>query len=157
MTLRFHNTLTQRVMGYEGGEVTVKLDPGGMADGQVAGLVFFWKEYAILGAVQRDGVRRVQLNVNGARTDGPALPPAGSALWLRAELSDQAACTFAYSLDGQTFTSIGGSFALGWHDYRGSRVGLCCYNDDAEAGSVDVDWFHYTCRDFGPAQTPPPN
>ena len=147
------NTLTQRVMGYEGGEVTVKLDPSGMADGQVAGLTFFWKDFAILGVAQRGGVRRVQLNVNGTVTDGPELPSSTGALWLRAEIDDQAVCTFAYSLDGKTFTPTGGSFALGWHNYRGARVGVCCYNDDAEAGSVDVDWFHYTYRGVGPAPT----
>jgi beta-xylosidase len=146
------NTLTQRVIGYEGGEVTAKIDPSGMADGQVAGLVLFWKEYAILGAVQRGGVRRVELNVNGVLADGPVLPPDGSALWLRAEISDQAACTFVYSLDGRSFTPIGGSFPLGWNNYRGSRVGLCCYNDDAEAGVLDVDWFHYTYRGLGPEE-----
>jgi hypothetical protein len=37
------NTLTQRVMGYEGGEVILKLDASKMADGQTAGLCVFWK------------------------------------------------------------------------------------------------------------------
>jgi beta-xylosidase len=143
------NTLTQRVMGYEGGEVTVKLDPSGMADGQVAGLTFFWKDYAILGAAQRGGVRRVQLNIAGNVTEGPELPPGASALWLQAQINDQAVCTFAYSLDGKTFTPIGGTFALGWANYRGARVGLCCFNDEADAGFVDVDWFHYTYRGVG--------
>ena len=144
------NTLTQRVMGYEGGEVTMKMDPGGMADGQMAGLTFFWKDFAILGVAQRGGVRRVQLDVNGSVTAGPELPSAAGALWLRAEIDDHAVCAFAYSLDGKTFTPIGGNFALGWHNYRGARVGVCCYNDDAEAGAVDVDWFHYTYGGVGP-------
>jgi beta-xylosidase len=150
------NTLTQRMIGYEGGEVTVKCDPSGMAEGQVAGLVLFWRDYAILGAVQRGGVRRVELDNNGVVTAGPELPPASFALWLRAKISDQAVCTFAYSLDGQVFTPIGGSFALGWDNYRGSRVGVCTYNDEATAGALDVDWFHYTYRGLGPAQNPPP-
>ncbi len=152
--LKAGNMLTQRLIGYEGGEVTVKCDPSGMADGQVGGLVFFWREYAILGVVQRGPARRVQLNVRCVLTDGPELPLATSAVWFRAEVSDQAVCTFAYSLDGRVFTPLGGSFALGWNDYRGSRVGLCCYNDDAEAGVLDVDWFHYTYRGLGPEENP---
>ena len=152
---RVGNLLTQRVIGYAGGEVTVKCDPGGMADGQVAGLVFFWKQFAILGVAESGGVRRVQLNVNGVLTGGPELPAATAALWLRADISDQAVCTFAYSLDGRVFTSVGGSFAPGWKDYRGNRVGLCSYHDDAEAGVLDVDWFRYTSRGLGPEQNSP--
>jgi hypothetical protein len=59
-------------------------------------------------------------------------------------IDDQASSTFAYSLDGKTFTPIGGSFKFGWANYRGTRVGIYSYNDEAERGFVDVDFFHYT-------------
>jgi beta-xylosidase len=135
------NTLTQRVMGYEGGEVVLKMDVSGMADGQTAGLCVFWKPVALLGVVQQNGVRKIQLSNDGANTSGAEVKAAD--VWLKAVIDDQAVCTFAYSLDGKKFTAIGGRFKLGWANYRGSRLGIYCWNDDGENGSVDVDLFRY--------------
>ncbi|MBC8096228.1 MAG: beta-xylosidase, partial [Akkermansiaceae bacterium] len=135
------NTLTQRVMGYEGGEVVLKMDVTSMADGQTAGLCAFWKPAALLGVSQREGVRRIQFsdgatNIIEAEFKSPEI-------WLKGRIDSSAVCTFAWSVDGRKFEPIGGTFPLGWHNYRGSRLGIFCWNDDAEAGSVDVDWFHY--------------
>ena len=87
--------------------------------------------------------------MNGNLTDGPELAPGVPAVWFKGDIDDQAVCTFAYSLDGNTFVPIGGTFAFGWHNYRGTRIGICCYNDNAEAGWIDVDWFHYNYLGVG--------
>jgi hypothetical protein len=46
-------------------------------------------------------------------------------------------------LDGQTFTDFGTPYQLGWGYYRGDRVGIYSYNSQADAGYLDVDYFHY--------------
>jgi hypothetical protein len=129
-------------MGTGGGAVDVKVDASGMADGQIAGLVFFWKNYAQIGIAQKDGRRIIVFRENGISTAGPELPAANLA-WVRAKIDGQGGCTFAYSLDGKGFMSIGTRFAFGWHNYRGTRLGLFTYNDLGEHGRVDFKNFRY--------------
>jgi beta-xylosidase len=136
------NTLTQRLMGTGGGIVEVKLDASGMADGQIGGLVFYWKNYAQIGVTQKDGRRNIFFSENGLITEGPELPATNLA-WVRAKIDDQGGGTFAYSLDGKTFKSIATRFAFGWHNYRGTRMGLFTYNDLGGHGHIDFDYFHY--------------
>jgi beta-xylosidase len=138
------NTLTQRIMGTGGGEVMTKLDVTGMADGQTAGLCFFWKEFCTLGVVQQNGIRRIELNNDGTNTVGSQLTSATTNVWLKATIDDLGSSSFFWSQDGKKFTSIGGRFKFGWGNYRGTRVGIYSYNNEAENGFVDVDFFHYT-------------
>jgi beta-xylosidase len=140
------NTLTQRVMGTGEGAVEVKMDASRMADGQIAGLVFFWKNYAQIGVAQKNGQRNIVFNENEIRTEGPKLLPTDLA-WVRAKIDDQGGCSFTYSLDGKTFTPIGTRFFFGWFNYRGTRLGLFTYNDLGEHGWVDFDSFHYDYRE----------
>lgn len=141
--LKAGNTLTQRVMGYGGGEVVTKLDVTGMADGQTAGLCFFWSKSCQLGVRQISGTRRVELDDNGLLTAGPELKPDTQAVWFKASIDDHGGSVFAFSLDGKNFTPLGGRFQFGWGNYRGTRVGIYSYNAEAERGHVDVDFFHY--------------
>ena len=138
------NTLTQRIMGTGGGEVMTKLDVTGMADGQTAGLCFFWKEFCTLGVVQQNGIRRIELNNDSANTVGSQLNPATKYVWFKATIDDLGSSSFFWSRDGKKLTSIGGSFKFGWGNYRGTRLGIYSYNNEAENGFVDVDFFHYT-------------
>ncbi len=141
------NTLTQRSMGTGGGEVVIKLDGTGMADGQTAGMCIFWKAFCTLGIAQQNGVRNIELNDNGTRTVGSPLKLNQTEVWLKAIITDQGASTFAWSLDGEHFTAIGDSFKFGWGNYRGTRLGIFTYNNAAESGFVDVDFFHYRYAD----------
>lgn len=138
------NTLTQRIMSCGGGEVVVKMDATGMADGQTAGLCFFWKEFCTLGVVQQNGVRRIELDNAGTNTIGGQMNSGTTNVWCKAVIDDKGSSTFFWSLDGTSFTSIGGSFKFGWGNYRGTRLGVYSYNNEAESGFVDVDFFHYT-------------
>lgn len=133
------NTLTQRVFRTARGEATAKLDLGGMADGQFAGLCHYAKTTCAIGVTQRGGARGITFSLNGKTTDGPAI--AGDAVWLRSTWDFDGNCDFSYSLDGQTFTPFGQRYQLSWGHYRGDRIGLFSYNDAAEAGHVDVDSF----------------
>ena len=93
-----------------------------MADGQTAGMCIFWKEFCTLGVMQQNGVRSIELNNNGTSK-------------------------FAWSLDGENFTPIVDNFKFGWGNYRGTRLGIYSYNNDAESGFIDVDFFHYIYAD----------
>lgn len=33
---------------------------------------------------------------------------------------------------------------MAWGQYRGDRIGIYCFNDNEEAGYVDVDYLEYT-------------
>jgi beta-xylosidase len=146
------NTLTQRIMGTGGGEVMTKLDVTGMADGQTAGLCVFWKKFCTLGVRQENGVRKIELNNDGLKTAFSQLNSSTTNVWFKATIDNQGSSTFAWSLNGKNFTAMDGSFKFGWGNYRGTRIGVYSYNDEAVSGFVDVDWFHYAYA--GSPQTP---
>ena len=135
------NTLTQRLMGTGGGDATIKLDLSGMADGQSAGLCHLSRRYGWIGVAQSGGVRRLVYSAAGAETAGPVLDTAE--LWLRSIITAAGDGTWAYSCDGVRYNTFGPRHRLEWSDYRGDRLGLFTYNNDAEAGHVDCDGFRY--------------
>ena len=59
-------------------------------------------------------------------------------------MNKQSVNTYYYSYDGTSFTQFGGTFALAWGGYRGDYIGMYNYNNAADSGYVDVDWFHYS-------------
>ncbi|MEW2118808.1 family 43 glycosylhydrolase [Streptomyces sp. NPDC005474] len=136
------NTLTQRVLRVAGGAtVTVRLELSGLADGQHAGLSHYASAYAGLG-VRRSGTTTTLVNnVNGSLTDGPVITQ--NAVWLRTSWNVNGVSQFSYSLDGNAFTSFGGTYQLTWAGYRGDRIGLYTYNPNG-TGYVDVDSVQYT-------------
>ena len=138
------NTLTQRIMGCGGGEVITKLDVTGMADGQMAGLCIFWKESCTFGVVQQNSVRRIELTNDGTNTIGRPLNLVTTNVWFKAKIDDFGSSTFSWSQDGNNFQHTGDSFKFGWGNYRGTRIGIYSYNNEAECGFVDFDFFHYT-------------
>jgi beta-xylosidase/alpha-L-fucosidase len=140
--LKVGNVLTQRPLRTSTNVVTVKLDVDGMADGQSAGLFHFTTAgYAGVGVTQTNSVRqliyRSGLNVErGAEVKG-------SSVWLRSVWGLDGVCRFSRSLDGKNFELVGEPYQMKWASYRGDRIGLFNYNSAADAGYVDVDWFHY--------------
>ena len=139
--LKAGNTLTQRVFRTATNEVVVKLDLSGLADGQQAGLCHFSKTWSTLG-VKQEGAVRTLINVDrGVTTPGPALT--GALLWLRSIWGPDGRSQYSYSLDGRTFTDFGAPYQLGWGNYRGDRIGVYSFNNQGEAGYLDVDYFHY--------------
>ncbi len=139
--LKAGNTLTQRVFQTGTNEVIVKLDVSGMVDGQKAGLCHFSKSYSFLGVKQAGAVRMLEYNNNGKSTDGPVL--AGKEVWLKSVWGLAGKSQYAYSEDGKSFTNFGEPYALTWGYYRGDRIGIFCYNNKADDGYVDVDYFRY--------------
>lgn len=135
------NTLTQRVLRTSTNIVTLALDLSGMADGQVAGLCHYSAGYGTIGARCQGGVITLESAHNQTLTRGPVL--ASRNLWLQSTWGLDGKSRFAYSTNGTTFTPFGEGYQLGWGDYRGDRIGIFTYNNDAEAGHVDCDYFTY--------------
>ena len=124
-----------------GGNVKIKADVAGMANGQRAGLCIFHGVAAQLGIVQRHGQRIIELQNAKKSTLGPRLYQ--NLVWLEVRIGNHVTCRFAWSLNGKQFHGIGGQFKLGWANYRGTRLGIYCYNNRAAGGYFDVDYCHY--------------
>lgn len=135
------NTLTQRCFRTSGNEVTVKMDLSNMADGQKSGLCHFSKEHAAIGIAQEGNVKRLEYRKNGRKISGTELP--GPHIWLRSVWGLDGLSQFSYSLDGDHYMSFGEPYQLTWGYYRGDRLGVYSFNDNAESGFVDIDYFHY--------------
>ena len=139
---RVGNVLTQRAFKSTASTVTVRLEIGGLADGQHAGLSHFAATYASLGVSRAGGVTTLTLNVNGTLSYGPQL--AVAAIWLRSTWGLDGVSRFSYSTDGRAFTTFGSTYQLTWGGYRGDRVGIFTYHTSGSGGHVDVDTFQYT-------------
>jgi len=151
--LRFHpqpaeaprlarNTLTQKLWGPEG-TVTVRLDPGRLAEGDQAGLAFLCgKDFHVVGAGRRGG-RLCLLR------DGTELAAwGGDVLYLKAEYIGAEARLF-WSSDGRNYQAAGGSVTLRWGQWKGARIGLHSFG--LGDGSADFDDFHYELPSPPPA------
>lgn len=143
------NTLSQRSMRTRHNEATVKLELGGMAEGQRAGIVHFGHTYCTLGVTRTAGAKTLTFDQNGRITPGPELHH--NSLWLRSTWDFDGHSNFSYSLDGRKFAPFGDEYQLTWGAYRGDRIGVFTFNDKADSGYVDVDWFHYTVASASPA------
>jgi hypothetical protein len=135
------NVLTQRSARTAKAEVTVKMDLGGLVDGEEAGLAHFARENCRLAVAQIGGVRKVLRIDQGNETVGPVVTAAR--IWLRSAWGEEGMARFSYSLDGSAFTEIGSSCRLSWGSYRGDRIGLYTVNDTIERGYVDFSDFRY--------------
>ncbi len=136
------NTLTQRALRTAGNVVTLSFDLAGMADGQVAGLTHFSRDYTAIGVRQEAGVRTLEFRRGARITPGPVI--ADGRLWLRSEWGLDGLSRYSFSVDGTDFTPFGEPCQLGWAHYRGDRLGIFSCNDKTTAGHVDVDSFDYT-------------
>ena len=142
-----YNTLVQLAMGKLASAVT-RLDTTGMVDGQRAGITLFGQTYGWIGVVQTAGQRALRANLNGTYTNGPALSAA--TVFLKASIDASSRIAFAYSLDGQVYTPLGGTVAVGRTWFEGIKFGLFTYNlsTAADGGVADFDFFRY--RHDGP-------
>jgi beta-xylosidase len=135
---------------------TVKMDLSGMSDGQQAGLAHFngGVNLAMLGVVQNAGVKTIQYEQDKKATSGDNLPSPTQDLWLRSTIAFDDIAHFAYSTDGKTFIPFGDPYKIRSGHYRGDMVGLYSFNNAADAGYVDIDYFHYDLKNKPDAPSP---
>lgn len=138
------NTLTQILEGPRPA-YTTRLDVGGMADGQRAGLTLFGVRPSWIGVVREGGRNRIVLASEGVETAGPDLT--GRTVELRADVSEGQSVRYFYSLDGGTFIPFGDPIWLARFSWwKGSRPALFSFTRGA-SGTADFDWFHVERRD----------
>ncbi|UJP38884.1 glycoside hydrolase family 43 protein [Cellulomonas palmilytica] len=143
------NTLTQRTYGPTS-VAAISLDVSGMKDGDVAGLAAFQQKYGYVAVEMADGARRLVMrraDPNGrvAFTSAP-VPLAAETVLLRVDVDFRDAAdraSFAYSLDGDGWTTIGDDLAMEYSldHFTGYRFAIFCYATAETGGHVDVDWF----------------
>ena len=133
------NTLTQKMMGYEGTATTL-LDCSDITDETVAGLVCMGREFRSIcvtgkGIIVCDGDKREMISNKKSRR-----------IYLRIALSatplreEQGLQQFFYSTDGKTFIAAGEPFQMHQGFWKGVRIGLCCYGNK---GKARYDFFNY--------------
>lgn len=143
--LKAGNTLTQRIFRSASGVATLKLDIAGLAPGQRAGLCHLSQNYSMLAIEQRGDKRLISVQTRRGPQQEAALPE-GNIVWLRTTWHYDGSSQYSWSADGAHFTDIGDKNALTWSHYRGDRLGIFSFNDEADAGHVDVDSFECELR-----------
>jgi beta-xylosidase len=121
-------------------------------EGDEAGLIVFGYSYGWIGLRQTArGLRLVQVlnrdaNKPGAERELAALDAKSPRVFLRATVSAEAKCHFAYSLDGQDFTPLGGELSATVARWVGAKVGLFALTtpDTASPGHADFNFFRLT-------------
>jgi len=141
--LTARNTLTQMTAD-PALTATTLLDTHGMVDRESAGLCMLGNEASWIGIQQADGRKLITLHTAAAESMGQELTQ--DLIQLRVTIAPDETASYAYSLDGVTFTPLGSpvKIAFGW--WKGARPGLFAYNTDGmvqNGGVADFDWFHY--------------
>lgn len=144
------NTLGQRYYRCENSVATVKLEISGMTNGQDAGICQYdaGKRFSSLGIVMDQGAKHIVFKVKEDKKEasekvGMLIPKKLKTIYLRAIVDFNGVCRFEYSFDGKKYSSFGGSSQLSWASFRGARLGIYNYNNQDDAGFIDVDWFRY--------------
>ena len=153
------NTLTQRSFRKPFNEVIVKMCVDWMQNGQKAGLCHFSSDHSAIGVAMEDDVLHVEFRRSDRIERGPELARKPAHVYARAGIAKDFATEFyiwfrstwgldgeshySYSLDGINYTPFGEPYRLQWGNYRGDRIGIYTFNDDADEGFVSVDYFHY--------------
>lgn len=142
------NMITQRTIGPVCTGSTM-VDISNMKDGDFAGLALFQKRYGQVGVKVENGKKAIVMV--SAETDKPVemerIPLSQSKVYLKAECNfkDRAdTAKFYYSLDGKTWTAIGGQLKMTYTlpHFMGYRFGLFNYASKHAGGYADFDYFH---------------
>ncbi len=141
------NTLTQRMFGPTSSAV-VKLDVGNMKDGDVAGFAAFQDQYGFVG-VKQSGSQRYLVMVNNNAKDHREIENVTlnqTTVYLKVNgdfTANPGRATFAYSLDGSTWKSIGNTVTTNYEltHFMGYRFALFNFAGKSTGGFVDFDYF----------------
>jgi beta-xylosidase len=152
------NTLTHRIYG-PNSRGTIQLTVNNMKTGDRAGLAMLRDSSAYVAIINQGSTFRIS-QVSGLTMDaswnplsdgseeaGVNLPSSTTTIWLRvaANISPGPSDTaqFAYSTDGNTFTSIGSPYQLNntWEFFMGYRYGIFNYASQSQGGSVVLHSF----------------
>ena len=144
------NTLTQKGQGPWSHGV-IKMDISNLQAGDRCGFGTLGKISAYIVAT-RDGGGHITLGMDvindsvSSETRATGVPFSGTNLLLRTEMDFKTSTGLcAYSPDGVSWTTLGGSFPLmfDWQTgtFQGEQFAIFCYNPSPGSGYVDVDYF----------------
>ncbi len=159
------NTLTQRMAGPEcSGEV--RIDVAGMKDGDVCGLAAFNGDSGVLRIIKKGGKHYLQLAYEKSvfkqprdieRVDVEIIEEVPLKFSDKKERNihlringdfnpGRDMASFAYSLNGEDWTSIGHELPMRFdymRHFMGTKFALFNYATKQTGGHVDFDWFHF--------------
>jgi beta-xylosidase len=149
------NTLTQRTFE-PACTGTIALEPTAMKDGDIAGLIALQAASGFVGIEQEGGQKSIVMYTgsgNGTAatvTRREQIPFTGNRAYFkvnfqfRTPASSAETAAFSYSLDGETWQSIGPTVTIQWSmpHFTGYRFGLFNYAAQEAGGYVDFDYFH---------------
>jgi len=147
--VKSRNTLTQRTFGPQCSGTTL-LETSGLKEGDFAGLTAFQRKFGQVGVKIVGGQKYVFMVSN--KTDKPteleSVPLSQNKVYLKIECNfkDKTdVAYFFYSLDGKTWTIIGGPLKMEYtlmEHFMGYRFGLFYYASKSPGGFADFDYFH---------------
>ena len=139
---RASNTLSQRIMGITTGTAVARFDLSGMEPNQLAGFVRYGGVFNLLGVEMNEQrqKRLFYMNPMSEKTTGPEIT--GNDLYVRTSNARNQA-TYEYSFDGKSFKAFGPTFTIAFGKWTGDRLGFFSWNEEKDAGYIDVDWFTY--------------
>ncbi len=141
------NTLTQRTFGPVS-SATTKIEVAQMKDGDCAGLIALQRRYGFVGVKMEGGSKSVVMASVQSRTpeEIESVPLKQQAVYLKIDCdfrdrTDKA--YFYYSLDGETWTKIGGVLQMSYTlpHFMGYRFGLFNFATKTAGGFVDFDYY----------------
>jgi beta-xylosidase len=149
------NTLTHRIRGPKS-SATIQFSTSSIKAGGRAGLALLRDSSAWIGIVNIDGATHIGVttglqmgsdwNTISIGDEIASVGFSGDQVWLRATADIQptiATGQFAYSLDGVTFTDLGGDYNLNatWEFFMGYRYGIFNFATVELEGSITVSQF----------------
>ena len=148
MFVESRNTLTQRTLGPQCSGSTL-LDVSNMKDGDFAGLCALQRKFGQVGVKMVNGAKYICMisNQTEKAVELQSVPLSGNKVYLKIEcnfLNKMDIANFFYSLDGETWTIIGGPLKMEYTipHFMGYRFGLFNYASKNPGGFADFDYFH---------------
>ena len=128
---------------------TAEVDVRGLAGKERCGLIVMGNTHTYLNA-ERDGDGYV-LYLRTGKYENCGFPPvelasvdfAGGTILLRADITEDAACQYSYSLDGERFEKIGAPVAVETGQWIGAKIGIFCINPGIHDGSGHADFARF--------------
>jgi beta-xylosidase len=140
--VKARNTLTQKVMGTTGVAIA-EMDISSVSEGQKAGLCSMGgKVTNLLGIMKKEGVYYIFTESDGKIMNEKIIRSKTIFFKVQMNIKDNKSC-FLYSTDNKSFTAIGEYFPVASGYWKGTRIGLFCYNVTGNEGSVAFNWFTY--------------
>lgn len=135
------NMLTQKVMGQESVAVT-QMGCTKITENCFGGLLCTADRFFGIGVTKRNGKLYIYMDRNGKKEYKETIRT--NTIYLKVTVNSTTNNhQFSFSTDGKRFVNVGESFSLRPGGWKGSRVGLYCYNTVNDSGAVGFNWFHY--------------